>query len=211
MSATERRAFERAGEAGVSDAARAAESAQLRPLLNLLGVLETQAPDHAGHGDLVGAYCVITGESLGLDHDRVDSLLLAGTFHDIGKLSLDAEILAEQGPLNTQQWIQVQRHPELGADFLVSAGLGEISRWVLAHHERPDGLGYPFGLRDAEIPLEAKILAVADSYDAMRTERVYRAAMSHEQAVEELRRNCGTQFDSEVVDAILRALAGLER
>jgi HD-GYP domain-containing protein (c-di-GMP phosphodiesterase class II) len=200
----EGRALERVHKEGAEDTE--VEAAQLRPLLNLLELLETQAPDLAGHGELVGAYAVITGEALGLEHDTVDCLLLAGTFHDVGKLALDPEIFFEQGPLNAEQWVQVQRHPELGANFLGSASLDEIARWVLAHHERPDGLGYPLGLRVEEIPLEAKILAVADSYDAMRTERVYRAAMSHEQAEEELRRNRGRQFDEDVVDALLNAL-----
>jgi HD-GYP domain-containing protein (c-di-GMP phosphodiesterase class II) len=184
-------------------------SAPSPTLVGLLGLLEIQAPDLPGHGELVGAYSVITGEALGLSCEKVDCLLVAGTFHDIGKLFLEREILLEEGPLSSRQWAKVQRHPQLGAHHLADAGLEEIASWVSAHHERPDGTGYPLGLVDEEIPLEAKILAVADSYDAMRTERVYRAAMSHEQAVEELRRNSGTQFDAEVVDALLSALSDL--
>ncbi len=182
---------------------------RLRPLLALLDVLEDRYPDLAGHGELVGGYAAITGEELGLSDEMVECLLLAGTLHDLGKLVLDEEVLREPGPLDEEQWREVMRHPELGADLLVAANLDEIARWVLAHHERPDGNGYPFGVDDAEIPLEAKILAVADSYDAMRTDRIYRAAMSHEQAVEELHRGTGTQFDGRVVEAFLRALASL--
>ena len=186
------------------------EGAQLKPLLTLLDLLEDRYPELAGHGELVGAYSVITAEALQMSHEAVDCMLLAGTLHDLGKLVLDDEVLLEPGPLDDEQWRQVRRHPELGADLLVAANLDTIARWVLAHHERPDGQGYPFGLTGEEIPLEARILAVADSYDAMRTERVYRHAMSHEQAVEELRRNCGAQFDSVVVEAFLSALETLE-
>jgi HD-GYP domain-containing protein (c-di-GMP phosphodiesterase class II) len=188
----------------------AIETARLKPLLTLLELLESRYPDLAGHGELVGAYCVVTAEAMQMSHDHVDCMLLAGTLHDLGKLVLDDEVLLEPGPLNDDQWRQVMRHPELGADLLVASNLDEIARWVLAHHERVDGRGYPFGLCGDEIPLEAKILAVTDSYDAMRTHRVYRAAMSHEQAVEELRRNVGSQFDGFVVEAFLDALDSLD-
>ena len=219
MSALQRR-FERRREAiaasvvpGANTAASSADDPgeeRIRPLLALLEVLESRYPDLAGHGELVGAYSVITGESLGLDYDRVDCLLLAGTLHDLGKLVLDEDVLSEPGPLDSAQWRQVMRHPELGADLLAASNLDQIGRWILAHHERPDGEGYPYRLAGSEIPLEARVLAVADSYDAMRTDRVYRAAMSHEQAVEELRRNSGTQFDGGVVEALLAALNALE-
>ena len=186
------------------------KGAQLRPLLAILGMLEGRYSDLVGHGELVGAYSVIAGEALGLPVEKVDWLLLAGTLHDVGKLVLDEEVLLEPGPLDDEQWRQVRRHPELGADLLAAANLDEVASWVLTHHERPDGQGYPFGLSGDLIPLEARILSVADSYDAMRTDRVYRGAMSHEQAVEELRRNQGTQFDAEVVGAFLEALAFLD-
>ena len=189
----------------------ALEAARLKPLMTLLELLENRYPDLAGHGELVGSYCVITAEAMQMSHDRVDCMLLAGTLHDLGKLVLDDEVLCEPGPLSQEQWRQVQRHPELGADLLAASNLDEIARWVLAHHERVDGRGYPFGLTGNEIPLEAKILSVADSYDAMRTERVYRAAMSHEQAVEELRRNVGAQFDGDVVESFLSAVDSLDR
>jgi HD-GYP domain-containing protein (c-di-GMP phosphodiesterase class II) len=100
----------------------------------------------------------------------------------------------------------MRKHSELGARILAGAGLDDISGWVLAHHERPDGTGYPSALPDGQIPLEAKILAVADAFEAMTSDRTYRSAMSVEQAVEELRRYAGTQFDAEVVDAFLSTL-----
>jgi HD-GYP domain-containing protein (c-di-GMP phosphodiesterase class II) len=100
----------------------------------------------------------------------------------------------------------MRRHPEIGARILAGAKLAEVSEWVLAHHERPDGSGYPAGLAGPAIPLEARILAVADAYEAMTSHRVYRSALAPEQARAELVRCAGTQFDSRVVEAFLRVL-----
>jgi len=101
----------------------------------------------------------------------------------------------------------MKRHSELGARILAGANLEDISAWVLAHHERSDGRGYPNGLSAEQIPLEAKILAVADSYEAMTSDRVYRLALGHQAAQAELRRCAGTQFDARVVDALIDAVA----
>jgi len=100
----------------------------------------------------------------------------------------------------------VMRHPQIGTDLLVSSNLDDIARWVLAHHERPDASGYPHGADGEAIPLEARILAVADAYDAMRTDRVYQQGCTHEKSAKELRRCAGSQFDPDVVEAFLRAL-----
>src|SRR5918997_886300 len=101
----------------------------------------------------------------------------------------------------------MRRHPEIGASILAGAHLEDVSAWVLAHHERVDGTGYPNGLSGTEIPLEARILAVADAYEAMTSDRVYRSAISADEAIAELERCAGTQFDRRVVDAFLRVLA----
>jgi HD-GYP domain-containing protein (c-di-GMP phosphodiesterase class II) len=100
----------------------------------------------------------------------------------------------------------MRRHPELGARILASKEMDDLRSWIVAHHERPDGTGYPLGLARDEIPLEASILAVADAYEAMTGDRPYRPALGHEKAREELSRNAGTQFDAQVVIALLRAL-----
>ncbi len=110
------------------------------------------------------------------------------------------------GRLTTEQWAESKRHPQVGADLLAEAQLHDIASWVAAHHERPDGLGYPLGLADEAIPLEAKVLAVADAYDAMRAERAYKTALSHERASTELCLGAGTQFDVRVVHAFLDAV-----
>ncbi len=101
----------------------------------------------------------------------------------------------------------MRKHPETGARILESATLEDIRRWVLAHHERPDGNGYPYGLTACDVPLEARILSVADAWEAMTSDRVYRSALRRADAVAELRRNAGTQFDSQVVEALLHVVA----
>jgi HD-GYP domain-containing protein (c-di-GMP phosphodiesterase class II) len=105
----------------------------------------------------------------------------------------------------------MRRHPEVGARILEHAGLRDIASWVRAHHERVDGLGYPDGLTGAELSLEARILAVADAYEAMIADRSYRSGVSSEEACAELVRCAGTQFDANVVEAFFRALGGPER
>jgi HD-GYP domain-containing protein (c-di-GMP phosphodiesterase class II) len=121
----------------------------------------------------------------------------------IGKLGVADAVLKKPGPLTDEEWVEMRRHPELGARILDHANLRDISGWVLAHHERIDGRGYPHGLAGDEIPLEARILAVADAYEAMTADRAYRAALGHDAAQEELRAGSGTQFDPAVVEAFL--------
>jgi HD-GYP domain-containing protein (c-di-GMP phosphodiesterase class II) len=115
-------------------------------------------------------------------------------------------ILRKPGPLNDEEWAEMRRHPEIGARILGSSEFDDLREWVLSHHERPDGRGYPRGLRGEDMTLEAKILAVADAYEAMTSDRVYRPAIGREAAREELRRGSGSQFDPLVVEAFLAVL-----
>jgi HD-GYP domain-containing protein (c-di-GMP phosphodiesterase class II) len=137
---------------------------------------------------------------------KVARVRLAGVLHDVGKASVPEAILTKPGALTDEERLEVQRHPGLGANLLAGPNLDDIRSWVVAHHERPDGKGYPRGLADEEIPLEAKILAVADAYEAMTSHRVYRSAMSPEQAWSELLEGAGRQFDATVVAALSRVL-----
>jgi HD-GYP domain-containing protein (c-di-GMP phosphodiesterase class II) len=137
----------------------------------------------------------------------VQRIRAAGVLHDLGKLGVADAILKKPGPLTDDEWIEMRRHPELGARILDHANLRDISGWVLAHHERIDGKGYPSGLAGEAIPLEARILAVADAYEAMTADRPYRTALGHDAARDELLAGAGTQFDPVVVEAFLRALA----
>ena len=182
-----------------------------RPLFLLAEILESRYSDLRYHGDAVASYCEMTAEELGLSRREVGRLALAGALHDIGKVAIEERILRKEEELTADEWRQIELHPDISANLLFSSDLFDIGRWVRAHHERPDGQGYPRGLAGETIPLEARILAVTDAYDAMRTARVYRAALSHEQACEELRRGAGTQFDRRVVEAFLRAMARRRR
>lgn len=147
-------------------------------------------------------------EHLGMEARDVERVRMAGLLHDIGKIGVPDAILNKPGALTDEEYTEMQRHPEIGARILGSDVLDDVRHWVLAHHERPDGRGYPFGLAGDQVPLQARILAVADAYEAMTADRVYRKALGHEAARAELERCRGTQFDSAVVDAFLAVLDG---
>lgn len=177
-----------------------------RPLQTLTAVLEERYTDLAQHGRAVAGYSAMIAREVGLSNDEIERVALAGELHDVGKVSVSEATLLKPGPLTTEEWIEVKRHPATGEQLLLSANLDDLARWVVAHHERPDGEGYPYRMDHENIPLPALILSVADSYDAMRTDRVYRPAMSEPEAVAELSRHSGTQFDEEVVAAFQRCL-----
>lgn len=204
------RRFERS-ETDTHELARSTREDEAKPLLVLTQVLEDRYSDLAYHGRSVSGYCAMAARELDLPAGLIERVSLAGELHDVGKVGVDEDILCKPDRLSEYEWKQVKRHPEIGADLLFSSNLDDIASWVLAHHERPDGTGYPYGLCSEEIAIEAKILAVADAYDAMRTDRVYQAALSHEEAAKELRREAGSQFAPEVVEAFLRALGKLDR
>jgi HD-GYP domain-containing protein (c-di-GMP phosphodiesterase class II) len=143
---------------------------------------------------------------LGLDEARVQRVRLAGILHDIGKIGVPDSILGKPGRLTEEEMDQMRRHPELGARILVGGELDDVREWILAHHERPDGTGYPKGLTSQEIPLEAAILAVGDAYEAMTSDRVYRRSIGERAARQELRKSAGTQFSERVVEALLHVL-----
>jgi len=154
------------------------------------------------HSAEVGELAARIAAQLGLDTDQVELLRLAGSLHDVGKLAIPEEILRKPSPLNEAERVVLERHPQIGYRMLDSLGVEPVATWVLHHHERWDGAGYPNRLEGGDIPLGSRILFVADAYDAMTTERVYRGRLSHEQAMRELERCAGTQFDPEVVSAL---------
>jgi len=184
------------------------QSAELRlaAVMLLAETLDLRDPGTARHSRTVGLLARETAAVLGLSPERVDQIHAAGVLHDLGKLGIADAILYKPGPLDEHEAREIQRHPEIGARILEHAGLGQIARWVRWHHERIDGHGYPDRLRADQIPLEARILAVADAYEAMIADRPYGAGISAEAACDELLRCGGTQFDPAVVDAFLTAL-----
>lgn len=185
------------------------EQGSAQPLLELIRVLEERYRDLAFHGRSVSGYAAMTARELGLGAEQAERISLAGELHDVGKVGVDEVILRKPSKLSEDEWTQIERHPQIGADLLVGANLDDVALWVLAHHERPDGKGYPHGSAAKQIPVEAKILAVADAYDAMRSDRVYKEGMGHEAAAEEILGQAGAQFDAEVAEAFLQALSRL--
>jgi HD-GYP domain-containing protein (c-di-GMP phosphodiesterase class II) len=136
---------------------------------------------------------------------------VAGRLHDIGKIGVPNAVLQKPGTLGASEMAHVRTHPEIGAEVLGGHGLEDLRSWVVAHHERPDGKGYPAGLHGDEIPLEAKIIAVADAYQAMTADRVYRPGIGGKAARVELLRCAGTQFDPRVIAAFMAVLDEVER
>ncbi len=179
---------------------------RLAAVMLLAETLDLRDPSTALHSRTVGRLARATALTLGLPAERVERIHAAGVVHDLGKLGISDAILHKPGPLDETEWREMKRHPEVGARILEHAGLRDIAGWVRAHHERVDGLGYPDGLTGAELSLEARILAVADAYEAMIADRPYRSGVSSERACAELVRCAGSQFDADVVEAFLRAL-----
>jgi putative nucleotidyltransferase with HDIG domain len=178
----------------------------LATVLSLAEALDQRDSGTAKHSQTVGRLCEMMAVELGMDDDRVQRIRLAGVLHDIGKIGVPDSILCKPGPLTSEEMDQMKRHPELGARILSSREMDDVRAWILAHHERPDGTGYPKALMADEIPIEASILAVGDAYEAMTSDRVYRMAIGPEKAREELLRWSGKQFSRSVVEAFLRAL-----
>jgi HD-GYP domain-containing protein (c-di-GMP phosphodiesterase class II) len=182
------------------------EALRLAAVMLLAEALDLRDPSTAVHSRTVGRLARLTAIELGLSEPQVERVHAAGVLHDLGKLSISDAILHKPTALDDAEWREMRRHPEVGARILEHAGMRDIAAWVRAHHERVDGLGYPRGLPDEAISLEARILSVADSYEAMVSDRSYRKGMSTEAACQELLRCAGTQFDPEIVNAFLRAL-----
>jgi diguanylate cyclase (GGDEF)-like protein len=160
------------------------------------------AKDHYtyGHSRKVSEYAVALAEGAGISQDRIDAIRSAGLLHDIGKLGIPDSILSKPGALDDSEWGPIKSHPELGVEILKRvADLAKCLPAVLHHHEYYNGNGYPAGLKGDNIPLEARILAVADAYDAITSPRPYHSQLTSQQALEELQRCAGTQFDPELV------------
>lgn len=172
----------------------------------MAATLEMRDPYTAGHQRRVAELAVAIGREMGLDEDCVHSLHLAGIVHDLGKIYVPAEILAKPAKLTDIEFMLIKTHAQAGYDILKKVDFPwPIAQMVLQHHERMDGSGYPNGLKNDEILLEARILAVADVVEAISSHRPYRAAFGIDFALEEITKYRGTQFDPVVVDATLRA------
>jgi diguanylate cyclase (GGDEF)-like protein len=179
---------------------------ELGALLSLAEALDLRDSGSVTHCHRVGRFAEQTARELGLPPESIERVRLAGILHDVGRVGIPDDLVRKPGPLNDDEWALVRSHPEIGARLLETTRYEDIRAWILFHHERPDGHGYPEGCRWDEVPLEARILAVADAYEAMTSERSYRPARAPEEAAGELRREAGRQFDAQVVEALLKAV-----
>jgi response regulator RpfG family c-di-GMP phosphodiesterase len=204
----ENRAYQRLLEARVAEQARRLETLFLASMQSLADALEVKDPYTRGHSVRVSRYAVAIGRRLGLDAQALAQLELGGHLHDIGKIGVREAVLNKAGPLTEDEYAHIMTHPEIGWRLLAPllAEAPQALHVVRSHHERFDGSGVPDGLAGGGIPFEARIAAVADSFDAMTSHRPYRSGLTLEAARAELRRWAGTQYDPQVVDAFERAV-----
>ena len=192
---------------GLTAAETETRAAYLGTIRALAAALDARDPYTAGHSERVSQMSVVIARQLHLPESEVAIIRLGALLHDIGKIGLADEILQKPTPLTPEEFEQIKRHPALGARILRQVSFLEPHLPIVElHHERPDGHGYPFGLRGDEIPLAARIVHVADAYDAMTSARAYRPARPLGAAVAELRLYSGTQFDPECVTAFTEAI-----
>ena len=192
---------------GLGAAEAETRSAYLGAIRALAAALDARDPYTAGHSERVSGFSVMIGRQMELGDNEIDVLRLGALLHDIGKIGVPDEVLRKPGALTTEEFEQIKRHPGLGARILRQVPfLAPHLPIVELHHERPDGKGYPFGLRADDIPLAARIVHVADTFDAITSARAYRPARGAAEAVAELQRYAGTQFDPASVNALCIAL-----
>jgi len=175
---------------------------RLRAAASLADAVDARDANAGAHSRRVGDLAAAIGTRLGADGEQIELLRLAGHLHDVGKLAIPEELLRKEDPLSGAELLVLQRHPQIGFQMIESLGLGPVADWVLYHHERWDGKGYPKGLAADKIPLGARIIFAADAWDSMTSDRTYRRGLSTEEALEEIRSLSSRQFDPEVVEAL---------
>jgi len=159
------------------------------------------------HSQRVSEICEIIAVKMNLDKDAINQIKMIGLIHDIGKMGIDEKILNKPGKLDNDEWNEMRKHPEIGYRILSSVNeFSEMANYILEHHERWDGKGYPKGLSGEEISLQARIVGVADAYDAMTSDRAYRMGLSEVEAIAEIKRCSGTQFDPEIAELFMEAV-----
>lgn len=164
--------------------------------------VDAKDPYTRDHSERVARYAVAIAETIGFGTEHVQQIRTAGLLHDVGKIAVPDSILLSPNSLSDEEYEIMKRHSAAGEHVVQGAGMPEIARWIRAHHERFDGRGYPDGLVGENIPLEGRILAVADSLEAMTSDRYYRTALTGEEALRELQRCAGSQFDPRLVEVM---------
>jgi putative nucleotidyltransferase with HDIG domain len=194
----------------VASAQAETRSAYVGAIRALAAALDARDPYTAGHSERVSAISVAMGREMQLTPEDLDILRLGALLHDIGKIGISDNVLRKPGALTPEEFEAIKEHPTLGARIMRSVPfLAPHLPIVELHHERPDGRGYPYGLTSDEIPLLARIVHVADAFDAITSARAYRPARPFAEAIREVWRHAGTQFDAEVVQALVRALPAI--
>lgn len=174
-------------------------------ITTMMSAFYEKSSEETVHSKRVSSLSERIGHAMNLPEDQVSGLKVTGLLHDIGKIAISEAILNKEEKLTDEEWIEIKRHPDIGYRILRSAHeIGNIGEYVLSHHERYDGKGYPAGLKGEEIPLASRIVSVADSFDAMTSIRQYKKALSMDEAINELEVNSGCQFDPRVVDAFIK-------
>lgn len=178
----------------------------------LTNAMEAKDAYTRGHADRVGKYAVKLAKALNLSDKKIENIKNAAILHDIGKIGIDDQILKKPDKLTDEEYKKIKQHPSIGAEILKGVNFfKEVTNIVKYHHERYDGKGYPDGLKENEIPTEAAILAIADVYDAMTSDRPYRKALSKEVALGEIEKNAGTQFNPEFAKVFVKVMRNEEK
>lgn len=178
----------------------------VRDLLNLANSVEEKDRYTHGHTQRVKDYGIKIGNKMGLSKNKIENIGFASLFHDLGKINVPDEILSKPCRLTDEEFEVIKKHSSWGAEMVTKTYFEDISEIIMQHHERIDGSGYPKGLKGDEILIEAKIIAVADSYDAMTSQRSYKDVLTPKDAVEELISLKGKKYDIDVVDALVEVL-----
>ena len=191
--------------AGMVEGAQQAQQAGfLASIQALMGALEARDRYTRGHSERVRAWTIRISRQLGLSKLEIENISMAARLHDIGKVGIRDAILEKAGPLSAEEWLIMRSHPTVGVEILSSIQmLQSILPMIRGHHERWDGKGYPDGLQGESIPLGSRVIAVADAYDALVTNRPYRKGFSRQKAREILQMGSGTQWEAGMVDALL--------
>jgi diguanylate cyclase (GGDEF)-like protein/putative nucleotidyltransferase with HDIG domain len=190
-------------------AGSADRAARFRAAASLARAVDARDVYEGSHSERVADLAARVAERMGVGQEQVELTRLAASLHDLGKLAVPEEILRKPGPLTDGERLVLERHPQIGYRMLESLGVDPVAEWVLHHHERWDGGGYPDGLHAEDIPLGARIIFVADAFDAMTNDRVYRRKLSIEAALAEVEDCSGTQFDPSAVAALADEMAPL--